>query len=83
MRRQKPKSYVPEAPPVEGQDIGWSKAQRVVFPNLKFSTQAISVRLPTDMLEQLTAAANKRNVPCPSLMKVWLAERLTRERKAA
>lgn len=31
------------------------------FPNLKPTTQAISLRLPAHMLERIKAAANKRN----------------------
>jgi predicted DNA binding CopG/RHH family protein len=53
-----------------------SKAQRVRFPNLKLSTQPISLRLPLDLLERIKIAANKRDVPYQSLIKVWLAEKL-------
>ena len=44
------------------------------FPNLKPSTTAISIRLPLGLLEQIKIAANKRDVPCQSLLKVWLSE---------
>lgn len=53
-----------------------SKAVRVRFPNLKPSTTAISIRLPTDLLEQIKVAANKRDVPYQSLIKMWLAEKV-------
>ena len=53
-----------------------SKARRVRFPNLKLSTQPISLRLPLDLLERIKIAANKRDVPYQSLIKVWLAEKL-------
>lgn len=56
--------------------IDWSKAQRVRLPNLKPSTKAISLRLPADLLEQIKIAANKRDVPYQSLIKVWLAEKV-------
>lgn len=56
--------------------VDWSKAQRVRFPNLKLSTQPISLRLPLDLLERIKIAANKRDVPYQSLIKVWLAEKL-------
>ena len=46
------------------------------FPNLKPSTQAISLRLPLDLLERIKIAANKRDVPYQSLIKVWLAEKV-------
>lgn len=51
-----------------------SKAQRVRFPNLKFSTTAISLRLPQTLLERIKVAANKRDMPYQSLIKAWLTE---------
>jgi predicted DNA binding CopG/RHH family protein len=54
-----------------------SKAQRVRFPNLKPTTRAISLRLPMSLLEEIKIAANKRDVPYQSLIKVWLAEKVT------
>jgi len=56
--------------------IDWDKAERVRLPNLKPSTKAISIRLPVDLLEQIKIAANKRDVPYQSLIKVWLAEKV-------
>ena len=55
--------------------LDWSKAERVRFPNLKLSTQSISIRLPVSLLEQIKIEANKRDVPYQSLIKVWLAEK--------
>lgn len=55
--------------------LDWSQAQRVRFPNLKPSTQAISLRLPVSLLEQIKVEANRRDVPYQSLIKVWLAEK--------
>jgi predicted DNA binding CopG/RHH family protein len=54
--------------------VDWSRAERARFPNLKFSTTAISLRLPQDLLDRIKIAANKRDVPYQSLIKVWLAE---------
>ena len=51
----------------------WSKAERVRFANLKPSTKVISLRLPVDLLERIRMAANKRDVPYQSLIKVWLS----------
>lgn len=59
--------------------VDWPKARQVVFPNLKASTETISLRLPTALLSDLKALANKRDVPYQSLLKVYLAERVTRE----
>jgi predicted DNA binding CopG/RHH family protein len=56
-----------------------SKAQRARFPNLKLSTTAISLRLPQGLLDRIKIAANKRDVPYQSLIKVWLAEKLDAE----
>jgi predicted DNA binding CopG/RHH family protein len=53
-----------------------SKAQRVRLPNLKPSTTAISLRLPVSLLEQIKIAANKRDVPYQSLIKMWLSEKV-------
>ncbi|MEX1059607.1 MAG: BrnA antitoxin family protein [Methyloceanibacter sp.] len=59
--------------------VDWSKAERVRFPNLKLSTQSISLRLPLGLLERIKIAANKRDVPYQSLIKVWLAEKVDAE----
>ena len=59
----------------------WSKAVRPAFPNLKPSTTAISIRLPVSMVEELKTLANEQDVPYQSLMKVFLADRLVRERR--
>ncbi|MEI9991203.1 MAG: BrnA antitoxin family protein [Rhizomicrobium sp.] len=56
--------------------VDWSKAQRMRFPNLKLSTTSISLRLPTGLLEEIKIAANKRDVPYQSLIKMWLSEKI-------
>ncbi len=56
--------------------VDWTKAERVRFPNLKPSTAAISIRLPLGLLEQIKVAANKRDIPYQSLIKMWLAEKV-------
>ena len=53
-----------------------SKARRVTFANLKPSTHSIALRLPAHMLEGIKNAANMRDVPYQSLIKVWLQEKL-------
>jgi len=57
------------------QYVDWSEAKPVRFPNLKPSTQAISLRLPASLLDDIKIEANKRDVPYQSLIKVWLAEK--------
>jgi predicted DNA binding CopG/RHH family protein len=61
--------------------IDWQAGQRRRFPNLKPSLRTISLRLPVSMIEDLKVLANKRDVPYQSLLKVFLAERLERERR--
>jgi predicted DNA binding CopG/RHH family protein len=56
--------------------LDWAIAQRVVLPNLKPSTKTISLRLPQHLLDSIKAAANSRDVPYQSLIKVWLQEKL-------
>jgi predicted DNA binding CopG/RHH family protein len=57
----------------------WSKAKRAIFPNLKPSTATISLRLPEHLLAAIKSAANSRDVPYQSLIKVWLQERVRNE----
>ncbi len=56
--------------------VDWTKARRVVLPNLKPSTQSISIRLPLHLLDSIKVAANMRDVPYQSLIKVWLQEKV-------
>lgn len=56
--------------------VDWSKAQRVVLPNLKPTTNTISLRLPQHLLDAIKTAANARDVPYQSLIKIWLQERI-------
>ena len=60
--------------------VDWSKAKRVRLVNLKPTLRTISVRLPVAMVEDLKILANQRDVPYQSLLKVFLAERLEREK---
>lgn len=61
--------------------VDWDKAEVAVFPNLKPSTKTISLRLPVWMLDNLKVAANKRDVPYQSLIKMFLKDRLDAETK--
>jgi predicted DNA binding CopG/RHH family protein len=54
--------------------IDWSKAKRAHFPDLKPSTQTISLRLPESLLIELKVLAHKQDVPYQSLMKLLLSE---------
>jgi len=54
----------------------WSQAERVVFTSLKPTTKAISLSLSESMLAKIKVEANKRDIPCQSLLKMWLSEHL-------
>ena len=56
--------------------VDWSMARKVRMANLKPSTKTISLRLPEHLLERIRIAANKRDVPYQSLIKIWLAEKV-------
>lgn len=61
--------------------VDWSTARVVRFPNLRPSSTAISVRLPDTLLTELKLLANERDVPYQSLLKLYLADRVTAERR--
>lgn len=56
--------------------LDWSKARKASLPNLKPTTKTISLRLPQHLLDSIKVAANARDVPYQSLIKVWLQEKL-------
>jgi predicted DNA binding CopG/RHH family protein len=63
--------------------LDWQSGQQRKFPKLKPSLRTISLRLPVSMIEDLKILANKRDVPYQSLLKIFLAERLEKERYSA
>lgn len=54
--------------------VDWSKARRAVFPNLKPSSSAISLRLPNTLLDRLKVKAHRQGVPYQSYIKTVLAK---------
>ena len=62
--------------------VDWSKAKWTIFPNLKLSTEAISLRLPTWLLARVKQLANKQDIHYQSLMKMYLADRVEKELRA-
>ena len=56
--------------------LDWTQAQKVKLPNLRPTTKTISLRLPQHLLDSIKVAANARDVPYQSLIKVWLQEKL-------
>jgi predicted DNA binding CopG/RHH family protein len=58
-----------------------ASATRRKLPNLKPTLRTISLRLPVSMIEDLKVLANRRDVPYQSFLKMFLAERLEKERR--
>ncbi|MBV5339907.1 MAG: BrnA antitoxin family protein [Deltaproteobacteria bacterium] len=56
--------------------LDFSQAEETVFPNLKPSTRAISLRLPVSLIDRLKMRPIKKDVPYQSLLKVLLAEKV-------
>jgi predicted DNA binding CopG/RHH family protein len=74
------KKKIPEFKNEDDERKFWATAKRSKLVNLKPSLKTISLRLPVSMIEDLKILANSRDVPYQSLLKVFLAERLARER---
>lgn len=55
--------------------LNWRQAQSVILPNLKPTSKTISLRLPQHLLDSIKAAANARDVPYQSIIKIWLQEK--------
>jgi len=62
--------------------VDWRSGTRRKLVDLEPSLKTISLRLPVSMIEDLKVLANRRDFPYQSLLKVFLAERLARERHA-
>jgi len=50
---------------------------------LKPSTESISLRLPSFLLERIKQLANSKDVPYQSLIKIFLADRVNKELKSS
>lgn len=61
--------------------FGFEKNRVTSFPNLKYSTESISIRLPKSLLDDVKSIANKKDVPYQSLIKIYLADRVREEEK--
>jgi len=60
----------------------WTKAiHNPVFPNLKRTTKLISIRMPQSAIQELKMIADKMDVPYQSLIKIYVAEGLKKERR--
>ena len=57
--------------------IDWKKAARnPAFPELKPSTQTVSLRLSESLLCEIKRLAHQQDVPYQSLMKIFLSEKV-------
>lgn len=61
--------------------LDWSNAKQAVFPDLKPSTQTISLRLSESLLNRVKIAAHKRDIPYQTFIKVLVDQGLQREMK--
>lgn len=59
--------------------IDWSKAERVIFPNLKLTKRPISLRINEGLLNKVKVIANKKDVPYQTLMKQYILEAADKE----
>ncbi len=73
--RKNNKLYVPDEPDDSTDHLDLSKAVSVHLPNLKLSTETISLRMPLSLLDLIKIEANKQDVPYQSLIKIALAEK--------
>lgn len=59
--------------------VDWTQARSTIYPQLKPSTETISLRLPAGLLADLKILANRLDVPYQSLLKMFLADRVREE----
>ena len=59
--------------------IDWSKATRVIFPNLKLTKKPISLRITTSLLAKVKTVANKKDMPYQTLMKQYIEEGIKKD----
>ncbi|MBI4426183.1 MAG: BrnA antitoxin family protein [Candidatus Kerfeldbacteria bacterium] len=62
--------------------VDWSKAESVHFPDLKPTSHAISLRVPSYLLIRIKERANELHIPYQSLMKEYLAEGVFRRKRS-
>lgn len=91
MKKQRKPLAVPKFRSENQEREFWSKANladhfsttdfdAVAFPDLKPSSRAISIRIPTHLLMRLKERANELHVPYQSLVKRYIAKGVRRER---
>ncbi|MFZ5806531.1 MAG: CopG family antitoxin [Verrucomicrobiota bacterium] len=84
MKKQKNNLYVPDEPKNSTDHLDLTQAVPAPdMPNLKFSTESVTLRMSASMVNQLKMQAHKRDIPYQSLMKMILSDWLTIKRRAA
>jgi predicted DNA binding CopG/RHH family protein len=59
--------------------VDWSAARPVTFPELRATTQTVSLRLPERVLDQVKVLAHRRGVSHTELLRLIVAERMEAE----
>lgn len=57
----------------------FSKARKVIFPNLKLTKKPISLRITTSLLAKVKMIANRKDMPYQTLMKQYILEKVEEE----
>lgn len=57
----------------------WSKARRVIFPNLQLTKRPISLRITNSLLAKVKMLANKKDMPYQTLMKQYVSKGVEQE----
>ena len=57
----------------------WSKAKRVIFPNLQLTKRPISLRITNSLLAKVKMIANKKDMPYQTLMKQYVSKGVEQE----
>jgi len=57
----------------------WSKARRVVFPNLQLTKRPISLRITNSLWAKVKMLANKKGMPYQTLMKQYISRGIEQE----
>jgi len=60
----------------------WSNAKRMIFPNLKPTSRAVSIKFPISLLERLKFIAHKNTIPYQTLIKLYVKEGTEKELEA-
>lgn len=69
-------SFIGSGPPLSLEDLGFALPAQS-------PTQVVSIRLPTDLLNELRALGSENDVPYQALIKLFLRESVDNRRKKA